>query len=131
MMHPIMTQSENQPSFEETIDSGHAIRKTYRGRNGPSSGNRPLTRYGGDPYGTHLFRLLYRTPLFANSYLRHPAHAGVPLSSRSFRTASPFFTSAAMIAGFPANVTREPLTSTRSPIANFPSSRSTYHSGPR
>jgi len=65
------------------------------------------------------------------AYLRHPAHAGMPLSSRSFRTASPFFTFAAMMAGLPSYVIRDPFTSTESPFASFVSSRSTYHSGPR
>ena len=39
----------------------------------------------------------------------------MPLSSRSFRTASPFFTSAATIAGLPLYVIRDPFTSTASP----------------
>lgn len=35
-------------------------------------------------------------------YLRHPAHEGIPRSSRSVRIESPFLTSAAMIAGLPS-----------------------------
>ena len=43
---------------------------------------------------------------------RHPAQTGIPLPSRSIRTSSPFFTSAAMRAGAPSMVMRDPFTST-------------------
>ena len=45
---------------------------------------------------------------------RHPAHTGTPAASRSLSTSSPFFTSAAMRAGCPCTVTREPVISTLS-----------------
>jgi len=50
---------------------------------------------------------------------RQPAQTGSPLSSRSVRTSAPFFTSAAMRAGAPSMVMRDPLTSTWS-FASMP-----------
>jgi len=51
-------------------------------------------------------------PPLTKGYLRlQPLQAGSPPASRSISTSSPFFTSAAMMAGLPSNVIREPFTS--------------------
>lgn len=42
------------------------------------------------------------------------------LASRSINTLSPFFTSAAMMAGLPSKVTREPFISTCHDLFHFP-----------
>src|SRR4030095_1791299 len=58
-------------------------------------------------------------------------HAGMPFLSRNFRVSSPFLTWAAMMAGFPPTVTREPVTVIVSLVSIFGVCLSMYELGPR
>ena len=62
---------------------------------------------------------------------RHPLQTGTPALSLRMRTLSPFFNSAAMMAGFPLRVTLDPFISILSLFSIFVSCRSMNHSGPR
>ena len=81
-----------------------------------------------------LLTSCYRTRLLqrhSNYGRRHPDQTGNPASSRSLSTSSPFFTSIAMMAGFPPKVILEPFTSTLSLASIFTSWFSRYQLGPR
>ena len=108
-----------------------ALRRRFRNRAAPSDAAPPST------ITFDFVRAASPLPaasaaVLPNRYRRRMAlQAGNPASSRSTRVSSPFLTSAAITAGLPLNVTREPLISTLSFGASFRSCRSRYQLGPR